>query len=76
MSTYCRRDDVPADSVPDRLLCVQSALGLWGGDRWVKTWGEALAFPTGKDCVLAAEEVTQKTGVRAALAYAELAAGA
>jgi hypothetical protein len=70
-----RSTQAPA-GVPGRILAIQSALGLWDGSGWVKTWGEALTFPTGKDCVLAAEEVTEKSGVRAALAYAELAAGA
>ena len=42
----------------------------------MKTWDEALKYPTGEDCVRAAEEVSTKTGIQAMLAYAESAKGA
>jgi hypothetical protein len=76
MTTSVRPDASPANPVPERLLCVQSSLGLWSGEGWVRTWGEAIKYPTGKDCVVAAEDVTRATGVSAMLAYAELATGA
>jgi hypothetical protein len=75
MSSYATTDQpehVPADPVPDRLLCVQSSLGLWAGEGWAKKWCDAVSYPDGKACLESAEQVAKKTGVRCVMAYVEL----
>ena len=71
---YCNRQTtvLPADHVPDRILAIQSAHGLWNGDGWVKKWSDAVSFPDGKSCLETAEQVAKKTGVRCLMAYVEL----
>lgn len=71
--SYCPpQEHLPADAVPGRLLAVQSSLGLWAGEGWARTWGEALTYPDGKSCLESAEQVARKTGVRCVMAYVEV----
>jgi hypothetical protein len=52
------------------VLLVESDQGWWGGeDLWVETWGEAVQFEEGADCLDAAEEVERRTGVKCRIAY-------
>jgi hypothetical protein len=52
-------------------LFVLSVEGLWNGERWVRRWAEALSYPDGRSCLEAAADLSERTGLRCVMAYAE-----
>ena len=55
-----------------KVLLVESDEGWWDGrSGWVQTWGEAVQFDDGADCLAAAEEARRRTGMDCRVAFVQ-----